>query len=406
MILEVMEMYCRNCGQYVSEDMLYCPRCGYQLAEAKKICYYCKNPLKENEDVCPCCGKSQVKSKPKDPYRGYWKKPVIWIILVVLLAGSVYLSDYMTSHPLNLGATVSENETITMTGEMNQSMLAANNQCEGFAFLDGQAFYYVKDHNLYQMTLDDKQEQKKLIEGCQGYICVVENKLYYCDSYYDYYCYDLESGTQEKLLENIYYPVVYENKLYYQLDKDGESIHCLDMESGQDQKLNDEVSYSLSVDTAHLQLYYLAYDEEKYTIKSMSLTGENQQEVYQCQGNSSFVMDDDYIYVYDEDKIIKINKEDKKQETLKENLLMGYINICQDQIIYTSGNLYKMSKDGKDNQALNDGYVYQMQVTGNQIIIVSYINNENVYQIVDLDGQVTNLLQQQQVQQFEDLEEV
>ena len=396
-------MYCRNCGQYVSEDMLYCPRCGYPLATVKKICYYCKNPLKENEDICPCCGKSQVQPVTKDPYQGYWKKPLIWAILVVLLAGSVYLSDYMISHPLNLQASVSENENLKIDGKMDLNMIAANNQCEGFAFFDGETFYCVKDHNLYQMTSDG--QSKKLIEGCQGYISVVEQKLYYCDTYYDYYCYDLESGKQEKLLENIYYPVVYENRLYYQLDNDGESIHCFDMESAQDQKLNDEVSYCLSIDTSRNQIYYLAYDEQ-YVVKTMSLTGENLQEVYQCQGNASFVMDDDHLYVYDDDRIVKVSKEDKKQDVLKENLMNGYINICQDQIVYTSGDLYKMSKDGKDSQVLYDEYVYQLQVTGNQIVIVSFLDYENTFQAVDLDGQVTNLFNGQQTQQFEDLEEV
>lgn len=403
-ILEVMEMYCRNCGQYVSDDMLYCPRCGYQLLQAKRICYYCKNPLRENEDICPCCGKSQTKTMPEDRFKGYWKKPILWIILIVLMAGSLYVSDYISSHPLNLQSTVSTNMKIS--GEMDENMIGANNQSEGFAYINGQKLYCIKNHNLYQVDLNNDLQMKKLIDGCQGYIYVNGQQLYYCDTYYDYYCYNLETGQKEKLLENIYYPIINKNQIFYQLDEDGESVHCYDMETHQDQKLNDEISYALSIDSKHQQLYYLGYDNEKYTIKSMNFNGDNLQEVYQCNGDATYVMDDDYIYVYDEDQIIKVAKDDGKQQVLKEHLLTGYINICQDQIIYSSNGLYKMSKDGKDNEQLYDDYVYSMQVVGDQVIMTSYVEYEKAMQVVDLDGQVTNLFLQEQTEQFEDLEEV
>lgn len=399
-------MYCKRCGQYVSDDMMYCPRCGLEIKPSKKVCYYCNQPLTENEEYCSYCGRSQMIQESEDPYKGYWKKPVLWIILVVLLIGSLYISDYITDHPLNLG-TVSENgdsEQMKITGEMNLSMISANNQGEGTVYIDSSSLYCVRNHNLYTASLDQPEKMTKLIEGCQGYLYIVQGKLYFCDNYYDYYCYDLQTKDKELLLENIYYPIITDGKLYYQRDEDNESIHCLDLESRDDQKLNETVSYDLTIDNKANKLYYLALEDENYRLKRMDLDGQNDEMVYECSGSSVFVLDDDHIYMYDNDQIIKISKDSKKTDVLKEDLYGGYINICQNQLIYTSDVLYKMTKDGKDETKLTDQYVENIQVVGDYMIGECYVDYDNSVNLLNIDGDRMELFGQ--TDDFEGLEEV
>ena len=88
-------MYCRNCGTCVKDDMLFCPNCGYQLKQPSKVCYYCHSPLKEDEMICPMCGKRQEQQEKQDPYIGYWKKPILWIVLLALLTCSVFIEQYI-----------------------------------------------------------------------------------------------------------------------------------------------------------------------------------------------------------------------------------------------------------------------------------------------------------------------
>ncbi len=399
-------MYCRRCGQYVSDDMMYCPRCGFEIKQSKKVCYYCKQPLTENEEYCPYCGRSQIIQEHEDPYKGYWKKPILWIILVVLLTGSFYISDYISDHPLELEAVSESNgsEQMEITGAMNIAMIAANNQGEGTVYIDSSSLYCVRDHNLYVASLDKPGEMTKLIEGCQGYLYITQGKLYFCDNYYDYYCYDLQTKDKELLLENIYYPIIADGKLYYQCDEDNESIHCLDLENKEDKKLNDTVSYDITIDNKANKLYYLALDEETYTLKRMDLDGQNDEAVYECSGSSTFVLDDDHIYMYDNDKIMKISKDSKEEKVLKENLYGGYINICQDQLVYTSDVLYKMTKDGKNETKLTDQYVEKIQIIGDYIIGECYSGYDKTINLWNIDGNNMELFGQ--IDDFEGLEEV
>jgi len=76
-------MYCSQCGTYVEDDMLFCPQCGKQLQPIKKVCIRCHLPLSEDEEICPACGTRQTQEEvveEEDPYKGYWKKPILWIL--------------------------------------------------------------------------------------------------------------------------------------------------------------------------------------------------------------------------------------------------------------------------------------------------------------------------------------
>ena len=403
-------MYCRNCGQYIADDMMFCPRCGFQVNQPKRICYYCKNPLRDNETICPCCGKNQqVQSiRENDPYKGYWKKPILWIILIALFATAIFTSEYISHHPIRMSETAASHETVEIAGKMSETNICANNQCEGYAIKDENSIYCVKDKNLYVASIDKPGEMKKIIENCQGFLSIENEKLYYCDIYYDYYSYDLKTKEKVKILENIYYPVVVNDKLYYQLDEDNESIHCLDLNTQEDKKYNDSTSYDIFVDTENEKIYYLSYVDEKYSVKRIGFNGEDDEKIYDCQDSISFVLDDKNVYIYDNGKIIKINKNNKKETVLKDGLSVNYLNICDNKLIFNSGtSLYVMSKDGKDEEVIYNGYVTEFQVVGKNIVMKSYNENyDKTMSILDMKGNIMELFEQSEIEEIEGLEEV
>lgn len=409
MILGVIKVYCRNCGRYIDDDMIFCPGCGFQVQQIKKICYFCKNPLKDNEEVCPCCGRRQQQppTQEKDPYQGYWKKPILWIILLVLFAGAILITEYISNNPISIAQT-STKETVELSGEMSYESLFANNQKEGYALKDETSLYCVINKQLYRAPLDQLDQMEVLVDNCQGYLSQYGNKIYYCDIDYDYYSYDLETGETELILENIYYPVVVEGMLYYQLDADNESIHCLNLETKEDKKYNDSTSYDISVDVAHEKIYYLSLIDNQYVIKRIDCQDGSEEDVYKCHDSVSFVLDDDYIYVYDDGQIIQVDKESQKEKVLKDGISATYVNICDDKIVYgSSTSIYLLSKDGKEEEEIYNGFVMGYQVAGDNVILMTYNENyEKCVYVLDTNGRYEELSKQSQIEEIEGLEEV
>ena len=56
--------------------------------------YSLSSPFKRNEEICPACGTRQTQEEvveEEDPYKGYWKKPILWILSAVLCLSAVFL---------------------------------------------------------------------------------------------------------------------------------------------------------------------------------------------------------------------------------------------------------------------------------------------------------------------------
>ena len=161
--------------------------------------------------------------------------------------------------------------------------------------------------------LDELETSEVLIDDCVGYLSIENHVLYYCDSQYNYQAYDLKTKTTTQILENVYYPIIKNHVIYYQLDQDHESLYRYSLDDQTNQKLNDETSYDITIDGKYI--YYLAKNDEQYALKRMTITGENIETLYEKQ--CTFALDNKDLYLTDNSQIIKINKETLKQQLHK-----------------------------------------------------------------------------------------
>ncbi len=397
-------MYCSQCGTYVEDDMLFCPQCGKQLKPIKKVCVRCHIPLAENEEICPACGMKQTPEEiieEEDPYKGYWKKPILWFISGVLCLAAVFLGNYIVNHPLQSASNQQTN--YTLKGKVSTYNVSANNQAGGQYLKDSKHLYYVVNNQLLVSDLDQLDTSEVLIEDCVGYLSIEDDILYYCDTNYNYQAYDLNHKTTTQILENVYYPIIKDHVIYYQLDQDHESLYRYSLEDQTNKKLNDETSYDLTIDGDYI--YYLAKNDEQYALKRMTINGENVETLYEKQ--CTFTLDKNNIYLTNQSQIIKINKKTLKKQTLKkvENRAIALVN---NKIVYASGTQLKMMNlKGKDDQVLFKNIVVSdLQVLGSDIFTQGYSQDGGLkYIVFNIQGQYKSL-SEEATQDFENLQDV
>ncbi|MEI6409685.1 MAG: TM2 domain-containing protein [Bacteroidota bacterium] len=87
-------MYCRNCGNEVSEKAIMCVACGTPPNAGTKYCYNCKAETAPNAIVCMSCG---VGLKDNHAVNGEGKDWLTTLLLCIFLGG-LGIHRFYTKH--------------------------------------------------------------------------------------------------------------------------------------------------------------------------------------------------------------------------------------------------------------------------------------------------------------------
>jgi TM2 domain-containing membrane protein YozV len=77
-------MYCRNCGNEVSEKAVMCVACGTPPSAGNKFCPNCKTETAPGATICMKCG---VALKADNPVTGEGKDWLTTLLLCIFLGG-------------------------------------------------------------------------------------------------------------------------------------------------------------------------------------------------------------------------------------------------------------------------------------------------------------------------------
>lgn len=56
-------MYCKNCGEVMSDNQAICLKCGVNVGEGGSFCSNCGKTINPGASVCLSCGVSQTQTK-------------------------------------------------------------------------------------------------------------------------------------------------------------------------------------------------------------------------------------------------------------------------------------------------------------------------------------------------------
>jgi hypothetical protein len=87
-------MYCRNCGNEVSEKAVMCVACGTPPKSGDKFCHNCKAESTSNATICMKCG---VSLKSDNPIPGEGKDWLTTLLLCFFL-GILGVHRFYTGH--------------------------------------------------------------------------------------------------------------------------------------------------------------------------------------------------------------------------------------------------------------------------------------------------------------------
>lgn len=87
-------MYCRNCGNEVSEKAIMCVACGTPPKSCTKFCYNCKAETAPDAVICTKCGVG-LKNSDMDNAKG---KDWLTTLLLCLFVGGFGIHRFYTKH--------------------------------------------------------------------------------------------------------------------------------------------------------------------------------------------------------------------------------------------------------------------------------------------------------------------
>lgn len=389
---------CKDCGYLLTREDLFCPKCGKEVSFIQQS-NTCIDETKEEENAGGYISIRKTKSgyvketpkaytmedttnvsKQKNDDASIWHNPILWISSIALLIICLLLSFYMKQNPSSNSGTNSQKKVVEeklddleITKDTSTFIMQANNNIGGISYRFEDKVYLSMDGSIYEMNLDFS-DSKEVIDEVGNYIYVDDSYIYYCDKDYNYQRVDRKTDKKETLLEKVYYARIIDNMLYYQSDKDGETIHVYNLETKEDRKITNEKSYAMIVDSN-----VIYYTNEKGILSKINIDGTGSEVVLDAS-IISFVYEEGVIYYTSETGIYKMNLETKENTALLEKENVIYISLLEDKIVYSGYNvgLYTINKDGTNRKTITTNYIQGMEVQGD-IVIYSDASKSTVY---------------------------
>jgi hypothetical protein len=88
-------MYCRNCGNEVSDKAVMCVACGTPPKAGNKFCYNCKAETAANATICMKCGVALSAAHPLAEGEG---KDWLTTLLLCIFLGGLGIHRFYTGH--------------------------------------------------------------------------------------------------------------------------------------------------------------------------------------------------------------------------------------------------------------------------------------------------------------------
>ncbi len=356
--------------------------------ENNKICKNCGAKLLEEETVCPVCGAPVIKeSDHKD--NGYWKNKKIWIIFFILVVLTGLMGNYLSNHPIevaNKEATKNvEDVNIKINEQTNKFAQATNINNLAYSYVNKNGVYLAANGKLY--VFDENLSSKEEVLDINLTDFSEDNDNYYfVDENNNYVRINKDTKEQNVLLKNVFYVHKIENKIYYQDDSDGETIHCFNLDDNSNIKINNEISYNLIVDSEKERIYYTNQDD---VLVSLALDGSDRKEM--ATNTNMYTYDGECLYCITNDGLVKVD-DSGKAELIYESNGLQLINIVDKTLVVQDSNtIYTMSLNGKKVKKL---YTMDMtgeiifEVVGDKVLILARGMGDSsiTYEMISLDG--------------------
>ncbi|MDD8048064.1 MAG: zinc-ribbon domain-containing protein [Thomasclavelia sp.] len=313
-----------------------------------------------------------------DKYKGYWRKPIIWIISGCILALSFFAYSFMASNPIT-----HENATLNITSSETTQAVQSNINNSGLSFIKGNSIYYVTNATLYKADNIDKgfngEGVTKLAKNVTGYLYADDNYVYYTDSSNNYIQQDLKTKSINTILKDVFYVQRIDNKIYYQLDSDDESLHVYDLDSKEDKALNKEHTYQTYIDKDNSKIYYIKgnTETEKDDLCVINTDGSEHKVLVSNVKATALFVNENKLYFANSKGVCTLDTTNLTENmestvvTKEENIYS--INQYKDGYVFSSasnfGVQYK-SYDNKDKDTFfSSEYVSSVEVLGDALYI-------------------------------------
>ena len=263
---------CRKCGARLLEHEKRCPVCGTPVGLDKEVDIIKEEQIIEPEKVDEFIAADKTEQtllKSNESAQNYWRSKKIWAVFIVLIVVTTVMRQYVINNPIKLAENDNSN---TITNDYSDSKISINKNTGkysqatninylGISYVNDDAVYLMMNSELlkYDRSFNNRE---LVLEQAVTVFSEDEQWYYYLDENNDYIRMDKKTKAEDILLKNVYYVHNLGDKVYYQNDSDGETIHCLELETNQDHKISDEVSYSIVVDEEKGRIFYINKNNE------------------------------------------------------------------------------------------------------------------------------------------------